>query len=189
MIKKLGFGIVVLLFTGGVVFFTASRVSKTVRVSRVFDAPIDRVWANWTDADAMKRWWSPKGYTAPLIKNDVRVGGTFLFSMKSPAGEVHYNAGVYTDIALNKKILAKMSFADETGKPISASAAGLPGRWPMEIEVLTEFTELDNGQKTRVEITERGIPMIMYVFAKMGWEQQFDKFEAIVLALKSDFGG
>jgi len=26
---------------------------------RVFDAPLERVWAAWTEADRLKRWFAP----------------------------------------------------------------------------------------------------------------------------------
>lgn len=35
-------------------------------------------------------------------------------------------------------------------------------------------------RKTRVQITERGIPLLISVFASTGWEQQFDKFEDVI---------
>ena len=179
MFKKLVIAVLLLGALGYGLFFWASHGTREIHISRTFNAPIERVWSNWTDEDTMKRWWSPKDYTAPLIKNDFRVGGSFLFSMKSPTGQMHYNTGTYTDIALNKKIVSKMSFADETGKAIPASAVGIPGHWPDEIELRVDFTELEGG-KTRVAVTEKGIPLIMSVFAKMGWEQQFDKFEMVV---------
>jgi uncharacterized protein YndB with AHSA1/START domain len=179
MLKKLLTGLFLLAALGTGAYYYASRASSKVRVARVFDAPIDRVWSNWNDADTMKRWWGPKDYSAPVIKNDFRVGGVFLYAMKSPAGDVHYNAGRFTDIALNKTIVSKMYFSDDQGRPVPASAAGIPGHWPDEVELRAEFTDLD-GQKTKVEITETGIPLIMSVFARMGWEQQFDKFAQVV---------
>lgn len=179
MIKKSVFAFVVLGLLGYAAFFFASRVSRTVKVSRTFDAPIERVWSNWNDPETIKRWWSPKGYTAPIVTNDFRVGGTYFYAMKSPGGDLHYNTGTYTDIALNKKIVSKMSFADESGKAISASDAGLPGKWPDYVEVLVEFEDV-KGQKSTITVTETGIPLIMSVFAKMGWEQQFDKFELVI---------
>ena len=179
MFKKAFFAFVVLFLLGYVAFFTTSRLSRQIQVTRTFDAPIDRAWALFTDPQAMKSWWSPKGYTAPVIQNDVRVGGKFLFSMKSPSGEMHYNTGTYTDILLNKKILSKMSFADENGNPIPAAQVGLPGKWPDEVEVLVEFTDIE-GKQTNIKITETGIPLIMSVFAKLGWEQQFDKFAEVL---------
>ncbi len=179
MVKKALTVLVVLFALGVSAFFLAARFSTSIQITRTFIAPIDRVWSNFNDADTMKRWWSPKDYTAPIIKNDFRVGGTFFYSMRSPSGQMHYNTGTFTEIELNKKIVARMSFADETGKAISAAEARLPGKWPEQVEVKVEFEDLD-GQKTKVRVTESGIPLIMSVFAKMGWEQQFDKFAKVV---------
>lgn len=179
MFKKTLISFAALILIGTIAYMLASRTSAKVRVSRVFNAPVERVWSNWNDADTMKRWWGPKDYTAPVIKNDFRVGGEFLYSMRSPSGEVHYNAGSFTEIALNKKIVSTMSFANESGQAISADKIGIPGHWPDRVEITVDFTDL-NGQKTRVDVTESGIPLIMYTFAKMGWNQQFDKFEKVV---------
>ena len=179
MLKRILIGFSVFLFIAAAAYALASRASSTVHVARVFNAPIERVWSNWNDADTMKRWWGAKDYTAPVIKNDFRVGGEFLYSMRSPSGETHYNAGTFTDIALNKRIVAKMFFSDEAGQPLGAEKIGIPGHWPEFVEVQVEFSDL-NGQTTKIEVTEIGIPLIMHTFAKLGWEQQFDKFEKIV---------
>jgi hypothetical protein len=49
-----------------------------------------------------------------------------------------------------------MSFSDATGRAIPGSQAPVPGHWPNEIMVITEFTE--SGGKTKVTVTEVGIP-------------------------------
>lgn len=158
-------------------FYTSQRTS-TVVAERDFNAPVATVWQIWIDPVAMKEWWSPEHYTAPVIKNDFRLGGTFLFSMKAPDGKISWNTGKYTEIVPLKKIVSRMSFADESGKPIPAAQVGIPGKWPDELTVTVEFSE-SNG-KTHVKVTEEGIPMVMSVFAKMGWSQQFDKFERLL---------
>ncbi len=44
-----------------------------VRVERLLSAPIDDVFAAWTDASSMSRWLSPRGHAE--VEADVRVGG------------------------------------------------------------------------------------------------------------------
>lgn len=180
MAKKILIGIASVLIVGFGLYFFASRITVTIHVSRTFNAPVERVWALWTNEDSMKKWWGPKHYSAPIIKNDVRVNGFFLFSMKAPNGETHYNSGMYTDISLNKKIVAKMFFSDENGSPIPASQVGVPGQWPEHVEIEVTFSEMDGGTKTRVQVTETGIPLVMSTFAKLGWEQQLDKFDLML---------
>jgi len=45
-------------------------------ITRVFDAPRELVWNAWTEPESVKRWWGPKGFTAPFCRIDLRVGGT-----------------------------------------------------------------------------------------------------------------
>ena len=34
---------------------------------RTFDAPRERVWRAWTDAEALAQWWGPKGVTIRVL--------------------------------------------------------------------------------------------------------------------------
>jgi len=178
MRKKIltGFGLFALLLIG--LGRMAWSTTSTVEVERTFKAPVTTVWKLWNDPETIKLWWSPKDYTAPVVKNDLKVGGTYLLSMKSPKGEMFWNVGTYKSIVPNERIISSLSFSDERGKLVPGAQVKVPGRWPDEIVVKVEFKEKDG--KTRVSVTEVGIPLIMKLFAKMGWEQQFDKFEKLL---------
>lgn len=175
MILKIVVGVVIALV---VLILVARKVGSTVQVERTFNAPVAKVWQLWTDEESMKKWWSPKRYTAPVIKNDFRVGGRYLFSMRSPGGEMNWNSGAYKEIVPQQKIVSTMSFSDDTGKAIPGAQVKLPGDWPDEIIITMIFSE--TGGKTTVTITEVGIPLIMKLPAGMGWRQQFDKLEALL---------
>lgn len=149
-----------------------------IQITHTLNAPIEKVWHLWNDPESIKKWWSPQHFKAPVIKNDFRVGGSFLYSMQAPDGQMSWNVGTYLEIVQHKKILVTMSFANEKGHVVPASEYGIPGEWPTEVTILAEFREL-NGV-TEVTITETGIPSVMSVFAKMGWQQQFDKFDLLI---------
>jgi hypothetical protein len=70
------------------------------------------------------------------------------------------------------------SFSDATGRAIPGSQAPVPGHWPNEIIVTTEFTE--SGGKTKVTVTEAGIPLFVKFLSKIAWHQQFDKIEPLL---------
>jgi len=159
-------------------FFYAARTSSSIVVETTFNAPVEKVWQIWTEPASIQKWWGPNHYTAPIIQNDLRVGATFLYSMKSPKDQTTWNTGRYTEIVLHKRIVSKMSFSDETGTPISAEQAGLPGKWRDEMTVIVDFAT--QGERTHVRVQEDGIPLLMSLFAKMGWEQQFVKFEKLL---------
>ena len=175
MIYKISAGTVLTL---AALTFVALRVNTTGSYERTFNAPSDKLWRIWNDPAFIMKWWGPAGYTAPIIRNDPRVGGTYLWSMKSPKGEMSWTTGVYKEVLPKHRLLATMSFADATGKAIPGSEAPVPGHWPSEIPVTTEFT--DSGGKTKVTVTEVGIPFIVEILSKIAWHQQFDKVESLL---------
>lgn len=178
MKKKIFISLGILVVALGFLLLFLNKTTGTIRVTRVVEQPVDFVWQNFTSPELMKQWWSPKNFTAPVIENDARTGGRFLFSMQAPDGKISYNSGTYVDVIPQKKIVSEMAFSDEKGNPVPASTYGIPGDWPPIVRVTVEFKDM--GRQTEITVTEEGIPRIMSIFAKMGWEQQFDKFEILL---------
>jgi uncharacterized protein YndB with AHSA1/START domain len=162
----------------GVLVLVALEVRATGSYERTFNASLDKVWRVWNDPDSIKHWWGPRGYTAPFIRSDLRVGGTFLWAMKSPKGEMFWNTGVYKEVVPNRRIVSTMSFADETGEAVPGSKAPVPGRWPNAIMVTVDFSE--SSGKTKVTVTEVGLPLIVKILSRVAWDQQFDKIEGLL---------
>jgi uncharacterized protein YndB with AHSA1/START domain len=74
---------------------------QEMAISRVFNAPKELVFKAWADPVQIKNWWGPKGFTAPVIKVDLRKGGKYL-EIKEP------DSRVITDY-----------FADENGNKLT----------------------------------------------------------------------
>src|SRR4051812_30276601 len=53
--------------------------TQTIVIERIFDAPREKVWKAWTEPEHIKHWWGPKDFTAPHAKNDLHVGGKYLY--------------------------------------------------------------------------------------------------------------
>src|SRR5690242_8514 len=101
-------------------------------ITRIFDAPRSRVWKAWLDPMQVMRWWGPKVFTSPKCKIDFRVGGKYLFCMKSNSGpEIWqkgiWSTGVYKEIVPMQKIVCTDSFADEKGNVVPATHYGMEG--------------------------------------------------------------
>ncbi len=175
MIYKILSGVILALV---VLVLVALEVRTTGSYERTFNASIDKVWRVWNDEDSMKHWWGPRGFTAPFIRTDLRVGGTYLWAMKSPKGEMFRNTGVYKEVVANRRIVSTMSFADETGNAVPGSQAPVPGRFPDAVTVIVEFSE--SSGKTKVTVTEVGLPLIIKIMSKIAWDEQFDKIEGLL---------
>ena len=153
--------------------------SLLVKITRIFESPIDRVWQAWTDAELMKQWWGPEGYTSPSIKIDFRVGGKYLSSMKDSAGKVMWSSGIYKEIETYKKIVCTDYFSDENGNPILASEVGMSGEWPPELLITIEFSNTHSGQ-TKMIISHEGIPKEMHDECVEGWNSSIHKLQRLL---------
>src|ERR1700719_2332374 len=63
MIYKILGGVVLALV---VLVLVALEVRTTGSYERTFNSSQDKVWRVWNDADSIKHWWGPSGYTAPF---------------------------------------------------------------------------------------------------------------------------
>ncbi len=149
-------------------------IENELIIMRVFNAPSQIVWKAWTDPDHFVHWWGPKNFTSPVCKIDFRVGGRYLFCMRSPEGQDYWSTGIYRELIPLKWIVYTDSFADEEGNLVPASHYGLTGDWPSELTVTVTFEE--SGGKTKMTLRHVGIPPgLMSDNTKLGWNESFDK--------------
>jgi uncharacterized protein YndB with AHSA1/START domain len=143
-------------------------------VTRTFGARRELVWKAWTEPEYLMRWWGPKNFTSPVCQVDFRVGGVYLFCMRSPEGQDFWSTGVYREIIEPERIAYTHSFADEKGNPVPASHYQMPGDWPAETLTTVIFEE-DQG-KTKLTLRHTGIPSgVMSEMARAGWNESLDK--------------
>jgi len=55
-------------------------------LERTIDAPIDLVWAAYTNPEHLKRWFAPRPYEITECELDLRPGGIFRIRMVGPDG-------------------------------------------------------------------------------------------------------
>jgi uncharacterized protein YndB with AHSA1/START domain len=150
-----------------------SGENEPLIITRIFDAPRKLVWKAWMEPEHVKHWWGPKDYSAPHISIDFRVGGSYLYCMRSPEGEDYWSTGVYQKIVEPERIVCTDSFSDENGNVVPASHYEMPGDWPSKLLVTVTFKEHEN--KTEMTLQHAGLPLEMVEPTGLGWEQSFDK--------------
>jgi uncharacterized protein YndB with AHSA1/START domain len=67
-------------------------------ISREIAAPRELVFAALTDGEHIGQWWGPNGFTTTTYEHDVRVGGTWRYTMHGPDGRDYENRIVYTKV-------------------------------------------------------------------------------------------
>jgi uncharacterized protein YndB with AHSA1/START domain len=110
--------------------FAVGGSDKEIKVTRLIGAPIDRVFACFSDPVGKSRWWGPNGFTTTTHKQDFRVGGVWDYTMHGPDGTDYPNYVRYTEITPPFRIAydhgsnaqhpdmfkAVITFAEENGK-------------------------------------------------------------------------
>ena len=140
----------------------------TVRLSRVFKAPRERVFAAFLDADAMAKWLPPNGYTAHVYKLEPKVGGTYRMSFSSlDKKDTHFFGGKFLEIKPNERLRYTDLF--ESNDPAMQG----------EIKVTITFKDVPGG--TKVDIVQEGLPKAIPLDGAMtGWSQSLENLARLV---------
>ena len=161
----------------------AANETERMVVTRIFDAPREMVWKAWTEPEFVMQWWGPKGFTAPVCKMDFRVGGKFLYCMRSPDGQEFWNGGEYHEIVLHEKIVSSMYFSDPEGNKVE------PARYGIEHEAIEGardvilFEDLGNGKTKLTFIGNETMENAKNSGQLEGMNQILDKAAAVVARL------
>jgi uncharacterized protein YndB with AHSA1/START domain len=118
-----------------------SSKSKDIVITRVFDAPRELVWKDWTEPKRSMRWWGLKGYSCPEAEIDLRVGGAYLACMRLSEGKDIWSIGKYLEIVEPERIAMTDSFADVNGNVVPASYYEMKGEYPLVLQVSVIFEE------------------------------------------------
>ncbi|MEM7738568.1 MAG: SRPBCC domain-containing protein [Deinococcota bacterium] len=145
----------------------AQDARDAIVIERLFDAPIDRIWQLWTDAEHFKQWYGPQGFSVPVAKLDTHAGGTRHVCMQR--GEMTFwTVGEVLESTPPTHLVYTESMADDQGNIISK------GNAPVATQV-TVILEDMNG-RTKMTMTHAGVGQGAKG-GSQGWQQAFDKLE------------
>ena len=146
-------------------------------ISRVINAPRERVYQAWTDPVLLKQWFAPKPWTTPVAETDVRPGGATLIVMRGPDGNEFPNRGVYLEVVPNERLV----FTD------AYSRAWEPSEKPFMTVIVT--FENQNGKTKYTARVRHWSVADREAHEKMGfhsgWGRCTDQLEALVTGGKA----
>ena len=148
-------------------------IIKEIKASR------EQVWQAWTNPDQLKNWWGPAGFTTTYFALDLRVGGKYLYCIKSPDGNETWSTGSVLEIVEGKKFVITDSFADKEGNIVSASTYGVVEELP-EIMVI-DLTLDGDDVKTLITLKHIGVPDTGHKEQmEQGWNQFLERLANIL---------
>ena len=136
-------------------------------ITRVFDAPRERVFKAWTDPDEVAAWYGPEHMDTPRerINIDLRVGRRYELTMVERGGGAEFTI-VYEiiELAEPKLIVLRSEPMPEMG---------------MHEPVVLRVEFHDHGEKTRMTLSDGPYPSGRG-HAEAGWNAALDKLAALV---------
>jgi uncharacterized protein YndB with AHSA1/START domain len=86
--------------------------NRELVLTRIIDAPPEKLFRAWTEPDLIKQWFVPKPWTIARAESDVRAGGSSLIVMRNPEGQEFPNRGIYLEVVKNEKIVFTDAFTE-----------------------------------------------------------------------------
>ena len=84
---------------------SAPTSDRDLVLTRIIDAPPEKLFRAWTEPELLKQWFAPLPYTTPVAELDVRPGGSNLVVMRGPDGIDMPNRGVYLEVVKNERLV------------------------------------------------------------------------------------
>ena len=153
----------------------APASDRELVLTRLIDAPREKLFRAWTDPTLLRQWFAPLPWTTPVAELDVRPGGANLIVMRGPDGNEFPNRGVYLEVVENERLV----FTD------AYTTAWVPSEKPF-MTVIVTFA--DEGGKTRYTALVRHWTVAdREAHEKMGfhqgWGQCTDQLASLVAKL------
>jgi len=147
---------------------TADDDPTAIRIERTFAAPVETVFAAWTSAELLRRWYPPGAdWDTAAAEVDLRVGGRLRLVMRSPVGEEFGGGGDYREITPPTRLV----FTWEWDRPDVAVGVQL-------VEI--DFTGHGDGTTT-VVMTNRGLDERSQESHREGWQESFDNLDRMLV--------
>jgi len=141
--------------------FTVDKATKTVFITREFDADLSLVWDAFTRAEILDQWVAPKPWTSKTKFMDFKVGGRRFYAMVSPEGQERWAIQKYTSISPKTNFKYQNAFADKDENP------ELPGSdWDLT------FSEQNGTTKVSITIYNESLAR-MEKLIEMGFTEGF----------------
>jgi uncharacterized protein YndB with AHSA1/START domain len=141
--------------------FTVDKATRTVFVTREFDAEQSLVWDAFTKQEILDQWWAPKPWQSRTKSMDFKVGGRRFYAMVGPDGQERWSVQKFTSISPKTNFKYFNAFADKDENP------ELPGSdW--------DYSFSEHNGTTKVSITIKNDSLErMEKMIEMGFREGF----------------
>lgn len=136
-----------------------------ISITRIFDAPRDRVYGNWVRAEDLAGWFAPKGCTVTRSEVDARPGGSWRVEYRSDeSGQEYHEYGEFRVVEPPERLELTLT---------QQAADGDPGP-----ETVVTVAFADHGGKTEMVFLQTGFTSVAARDGNAeGWQGCFKKLD------------
>lgn len=159
----------------------ATLVEGDFMLSRVVNAPREKVWRCWTEQEHLATWFGPKGFATVSAKLDFRPGGVYHYCMQGHGIDM-WAKWTFAEIEAPARLVFISAFSD---KDEGISRHPMAPEWPAQFMATVLFA--DFGDQTMITIkwsaheaneAERSVFTGGRGSLEQGWGGTFERLDA-----------
>jgi uncharacterized protein YndB with AHSA1/START domain len=137
-----------------------------LHLERLLPAPPSLVFRMHAEPDLLAQWWGPKGFTAPSIELDPRVGGRYRITMQPPEGDPFVLSGEFREVDSGTRLVYTF-------------------RWeppdPDDRETVVVFSLRDRHGSTAMTVDQAPFATeSRLMLHEQGWTDSLDRLEELI---------
>jgi uncharacterized protein YndB with AHSA1/START domain len=135
-------------------------------MKRVLPARRALVFKACTEPGELAKWWGPRGFTAPSVEIDLRVGGSYRIAMQPPDADLFYLSGEFVEIDPPTRLAYTFRWEDPD---------------PDDRELVVTLSLGDLGESTELVVTQRAFATEgRRQLHEQGWIDCLDRLETLM---------
>jgi uncharacterized protein YndB with AHSA1/START domain len=139
----------------------------TLQLRTTLEAPPANVFQTLSDADEIRRWFGPEGYTPTHVDLDLREEGTYRITMRPLQGEDFHIRGVFREVVPAERLAFTFVYEE-------------PGPDDVETLVTLTLSEPTSGL-TELALEQSGFATEDRLkLHRGGWEDSFERLGALI---------
>jgi uncharacterized protein YndB with AHSA1/START domain len=145
---------------------TVQPSELALHMKRVLPVPRPLVFKACTEPDELAKWWGPRGFTAPSVELDPRVGGSYRIAMQPPDGDLFYLSGEFREVDPPAHLVYTFRWEDPD---------------PDDQETVVTLSFGDLGESTELVFTQRAFATEgRRALHEQGWTDGLDRLQELM---------
>jgi uncharacterized protein YndB with AHSA1/START domain len=138
----------------------------TLHMNRVLPASRPVVFMACTEPVELAKWWGPRGFTAPSVELDPRVGGAYRIAMQPPEGDLFYLSGEFRAVDPPARLVYTFRWEDPD---------------PEDRETVVTVSLRDRGDATELDLVQEGFATERRrALHEAGWTDSLERLEQVL---------